>query len=227
MIDIDVQREILIWGYEHRYEKLFEITEIDQLRNIGEPQKFYNVDLLVNLDLIKYEDGSGNLLSMTAKGLKLLEQRDNFDRQFPSKKLSEKTAVRDNLQTINSNQYDAFIAHASEDKEEIARPTANLLKGQELKIWYDEFTLRVGDSLRRSIDKGLTNSRFGIVILSPSFFNKEWPQRELDGLTAREVDGKKVILPIWHKVTYKDVVGYSPTLADRVAAKTADGLPKV
>ncbi len=61
------------------------------------------------------------------------------------------------------------------------------------KVWYDEFTLRVGDSLRRSIDNGLKNSRYGIVVLSEAFFNKEWPQRELDGVFAREVNGEKVI----------------------------------
>jgi hypothetical protein len=51
-----------------------------------------------------------------------------------------------------------------------------------MKKSFDEFTLSVGDRLRRSIDRGLANCRYGIVILSPMFFGKEWPQRELDGL---------------------------------------------
>jgi hypothetical protein len=88
------------------------------------------------------------------------------------------------------------------------------------RIWYDEFELKVGDSLRQSIDKGLVNSRFGIVILSPAFFAKNWPQYELNGLTAREMDGHKVILPIWHQVDRADVLTYSPTLADKVALST-------
>ena len=87
-------------------------------------------------------------------------------------------------------------------------------------IWYDEFELEVGDSLRQSIDKGLANSRYGIVILSPDFFAKNWPQYELNGLTAREIDGHKVILPIWHNVNRQDVLAYSPTLADKVALTT-------
>jgi TIR domain-containing protein len=85
------------------------------------------------------------------------------------------------------------------------------------RVWYDEFELRVGDSLRQSIDKGLVNSRFGIGVLSPAFFAKNWPQYELNGLTAREMDGHKVILPIWHNVDREDVLGYSPTLADKIA----------
>jgi hypothetical protein len=96
-----------------------------------------------------------------------------------------------------------------------------------LLVWYDEFALKVGDSLRRSIDRGLGRSRFGIVVLSHAFFEKEWPQRELDGLVAREVDGRKVILPVWHEVTLEEVRRYSPTLADRVAAKSSEGLEGV
>jgi hypothetical protein len=116
--------------------------------------------------------------------------------------------------------YDAFIAHASEDKEAVVRPLANALTKIGFKIWYDEFELKVGDSLRQSIDKGLANSRYAIVILSNAFFSKNWPQYELNGLVAREIDGKKIILPIWHKIRKKDVVEYSPPLADRVALST-------
>jgi len=87
-------------------------------------------------------------------------------------------------------------------------------------IWYDEFKLKVGDSLRRSIDKGLANSKFGIVVLSSAFFAKNWPQYELDGLVAKEIAGGKVILPLWHKVSKNEVMNYSPTLADKVALNT-------
>lgn len=90
-----------------------------------------------------------------------------------------------------------------------------------MKVWYDEFTLKVGDSLRRSIDGGLSNSRFGTVILSSSFFSKNWTQYELDGMTAKEMDGRKMILPIWHKVTKNEVMKFSPTLADKVALNSS------
>lgn len=116
--------------------------------------------------------------------------------------------------------YDAFISHASEDKVRVVKPLAKVLTAMGFNIWYDEFELEVGDSLRQSIDKGLANSRYGIVILSPDFFAKNWPQYELNGLTAREIDGHKVILPIWHNVSREDVLAYSPTLADKVALTT-------
>ena len=55
-------------------------------------------------------------------------------------------------------QYDVFISHASEDKDEIVRPLANALRSEGLEVWYDEFSLRIGDSLRRKIDHGLATT---------------------------------------------------------------------
>jgi TIR domain/Tetratricopeptide repeat len=124
--------------------------------------------------------------------------------------------------------HDIFVSHASEDKDSIARPLATRLRALGYRVWFDESELRVGMSLRRSIDKGLAGSDRGIVILSPSFLGKEWPQRELDGLAARETaDGEHLILPVWHGVDRQSVTAYSPTLADRVATNTRDGLDQV
>jgi hypothetical protein len=119
------------------------------------------------------------------------------------------------------DQYDIFISHASQDKEDFVEPLAGLLQGMGFRVWYDEFVLKVGDSLRRSIDKGIARSAYGLVVLSPHFFAKAWPQHELDGLTAREIAGrKKLILPVWHNVSHKDVLEYSPPLADKIALDT-------
>jgi ankyrin repeat protein len=123
--------------------------------------------------------------------------------------------------------WDVFISHATEDKEHVARPLAAALTNAGLSVWYDEFTLTLGDSLSRSIDRGLADTRYGIVILSPAFFAKAWPQRELDGLTTREVSTGKVILPVWHHVNRAQVERFSPILADRVAVSTDKGLEPV
>jgi len=125
-------------------------------------------------------------------------------------------------------RHDIFLSHASEDKVAIARPLDKALRRAGVTVWFDEGTLTIGDSLRRKIDEGLAHSRFGIVILSPSFFAKDWPQRELDGLVAREnASGEKAILPIWHKVTKVQVAKFSPTLADRLAGNSKEGLPSL
>jgi hypothetical protein len=113
--------------------------------------------------------------------------------------------------------WDVFISHASEDKDFFVRPLADSLASYGLSIWYDEFSLQVGDSLSRSIDKGLAKSNYGIVVLSPFFLRKDWPEYELRGLTAKESVGHKVILPIWYGVTKADLLSYSPPLADKFA----------
>lgn len=116
--------------------------------------------------------------------------------------------------------FDVFISHASEDKDSVVRDLVNALTAQGLRVWYDDFTLRIGDSLRQKIDRGLAASRVGLVVLSPSFISKGWPNYELDGIVARSVSGEQTLLPIWHEITKQEVIDYSPSLADRVARST-------
>jgi hypothetical protein len=113
--------------------------------------------------------------------------------------------------------YDVFVSHASEDKAFVG-PLVKDLKSAGIKVWYDEDFLFWGDDLRGSIDKGLTSSRFGIVVFSKAFLKKKhWTEHELNGLFARERTGHRVILPIWHKITDKELLKYSPAFADRIA----------
>ena len=117
--------------------------------------------------------------------------------------------------------HDVFISHASEDKDAVVRPLAVALRDRGLDVWFDEFELRIGDSLRRKIDSGLARSRFGIVVLSQHFFKKGWPNYELDGLVTKAVTGDQILLPIWHNVSKDEVIQYSPSLADKLARNTA------
>ncbi|ANZ35827.1 hypothetical protein BBK82_06745 [Lentzea guizhouensis] len=118
---------------------------------------------------------------------------------------------------------DVFISHASEDKDAVVRPLAHALRAKGLRVWYDEFELRIGDSLRRKIDEGIAHSRFGVVVLSPSFLTKGWTTYELDGLITRgnAAGGGQVVLPVLHGLTIGDLLRHSPSLADRVARDTA------
>jgi hypothetical protein len=120
-----------------------------------------------------------------------------------------------------SRAYDVFISHASEDKDAIVRALANALTAEGLKVWYDEFTLRIGDSLRQKIDRGLATSRVGLVVLSPAFIGKGWTNYELDGIVTRTMSGEQILLPIWHNITKQQVIDFSPSLADKVARSTA------
>ena len=119
-------------------------------------------------------------------------------------------------ENLQMNKRDFFISHASEDKDEFVRPLALALIAQGKSVWYDEYEIQVGDSIRERIDDGLARSSYGVVVLSPNFFLKAkmWPKRELDGLvSAEDASGKRVILPVWYKLTVKDVRKQSLTLA--------------
>lgn len=117
--------------------------------------------------------------------------------------------------------WDVFISHASEDKNSIVRELAELLEKLKVKVWYDEFALTVGDSLSRSIDKGLLKSNFGVVIISKKFLEKNWTDYEYRSLLSKEEKGKKVILPIWHNITQQEVKNFSLYLSDKVALDTS------
>ena len=114
-------------------------------------------------------------------------------------------------------KYDIFISHASEDKDAIVRPLATILERLSVRVWYDEFSLQLGDSLTASIDKGLQESKYGLVVLSKAFLSKRWPEYEYRSLMTREIDGERVILPLWYDVTKEDVKTFSLYLADIMA----------
>jgi hypothetical protein len=149
------------------------------------------------------------------------------DQRRPTSTPPISTARQASQRQGSQHEWDVFISHATEDKDAIARLLAQALRASGLRVWYDEFSLKVGDSLRESIDQGLARSEFGVVILSMHFFEKHWPTQELNGLATREVNGKKVILPVWHGVSFEEVRQYSPTLADRVAVTTEKGVDHV
>ena len=120
---------------------------------------------------------------------------------------------------LSRARWDLFISHASEDKEAVVRPLALLLSGLGVRVWYDEFASHPGDSLSKSIDRGLARSRYGLLVLSPSFFAKSWPEYELRGLVALEVAKQAKLIPAWYGVTKRDVLRFSPPLADKVAVQ--------
>ena len=124
-------------------------------------------------------------------------------------------------------EWDIFISYASEDKDAIARPIAELLRRHGLRVWFDEFELSVGRSLTKSINYGLANSSYGIVILSPRFLAKKWPQKELAALVALEETETGRILPVWHELGAEELKQCLPMLADIVAVQSSGGVPFV
>lgn len=136
---------------------------------------------------------------------------------------AEIAQFRANVKSQPTRRFDCFISHISADKDTVVRPLAARLAEKKLKVWYDEFQIKIGDSIRESLDKGLANSRFGIIVLSPGFLDRPWTKYELDGLLSKEAEqGNKVLLPIWHKITKDDIIEKAPSLVGRFALNTAN-----
>ena len=118
--------------------------------------------------------------------------------------------------------YDFFLSHAWKDKPDFVDGLASKAEAAGLKVWYDRQALRWGDSIRQKIDEGLRRSFFGVVILSPNFFERPWPQAELDAIIQKDLSGRGRLLPIWHKLTQDEVANHAPTLAGRLALSTSN-----
>src|SRR5262249_41364686 len=108
--------------------------------------------------------------------------------------------------------HDVFISHATEDKDRFVRPLAEALRATgQIAVWYDEWELHVGDRLVDRINEGLGRSRFGVVVLSPAFFAKNWPRAELEALASLEMsDGRDRLLPIWLGLGADEISDYAP-----------------
>lgn len=137
--------------------------------------------------------------------------------QRESEKLGHKIQFRSQGYVSERTKFEmplAFISHDSRDKEEVAKPIAINLQRMLCPVWYDEFSLKVGDNLRESIEKGLKECKKCILILSPNFFsNKGWTKREFDSIFTREIlEESRLVLPVWHGVTKEQVYDFSPSL---------------
>jgi len=113
----------------------------------------------------------------------------------------------------------AFISHDSRDKELIAKRLSNGLNSRLCFVWYDEYSLKIGDSLRESIEEGIKNAKKCILVLTKNYLsNPGWGKKEFNSIFTREmIFNERVVLPIWYGVTKEEVYDYSPSLADTFA----------
>jgi hypothetical protein len=164
-------------------------------------------------------DGAVNRLIRDAK---IVFERERMRRS------SATNATKAQTIPTTSEVRDFFLSHAGEDKEAFASPLAQELVGRGYTVWFSAYEITLGDSLRARIDRGLSESRFGIVVLSAAFFLKPWPQNELDALAARAAqEGRKVILPVRHGLTLEQLARHSPTLAGVISVDSAIGVSAV
>lgn len=155
--------------------------------------------------------------------------KNNYEDRI--RELTQITTVEKNIQfkeMQDLEEYDVFVSHAWEDKESFVEEFVTCLKELDLKVWYDKDQISWGDSMRKRIDEGLKKSTFGVAVLTPNYIaeGKYWTKAELDGLFQLESINGKTLLPIWHNLTKKEVMEYSPIIASKLAMNTAVSTPQ-
>lgn len=170
------------------------------------------------------------------KSEKAQETMYNYYEKRISDLINEVNQQTNNTHSISSflyendleEEYDVFVSHAWEDKECFVDELVDALTELKIEVWYDKTKISWGDSMREKIDNGLKKSKFGIVVISPNYIadGKYWTKQELDGLFQLESINGKRLLPIWHNITKKEVMDYSPIIAGRLAMTTALMTPK-
>lgn len=175
-----------------------------EFKYFGENEWFNSSKHFLNLGRV-FIYSETELSSKNKARLKEEAKKHNLNIQFRSEKFRKALSMEE--------KPFAFISHDSGDKE-IARNIAINFRKRICPVWYDEFSLQVGDDLRQSIEKGLKECKKCVVILSPSFFsNTGWTKNEFDSIFTRGIlENKALLLPVWYKVTKDEVFEYSPSL---------------
>jgi hypothetical protein len=122
----------------------------------------------------------------------------------------------------STREFDAFLCHASEDKESIVSPFAKTMTQAHMKAWIDEKELRWCDNLVFRIQEGLSKSQFVVVFISMAFLGKKWTDTELNTALSLEIGGKTLVLPILLGITHETLQERYPI----VSAKIYREIPK-
>ena len=124
----------------------------------------------------------------------------------------------------------AFISHDFKDKEIIARPFAQKLAHRSLRtIWYDEFSLKPGDKLRKEIEKGIKESEYCILLLSKNYINNDsWGKIEFESIFTKElIEKRDSIIPIWVDITKEELYEFCPSLVNILGIDWNKGVDNV
>ncbi len=133
------------------------------------------------------------------------------------------TPVRNNVESLATRPElrDVFLCHAWDDRQAAAKELHDLLVSLGVKVWFSEKDVGLRVPLLRAIDKGLANSRVGIVLVTPALLRRLPAEgiadKELSALLARDR-----LVPILHETTYEALREVSPLLGSRSGLSTAE-----
>ncbi len=134
------------------------------------------------------------------------------------------TPIRENVETLATSQpelRDVFLCHAWDDRQGSAKELHDLLEARGVRVWFSEKDLGLGVPMMRAIDKGLVNSRVGIVLVTPAMLQRLPAEgvadKELSALLRRER-----LVPVVHGTTYEELEKVSLLLASRAGLNTKE-----
>lgn len=120
-------------------------------------------------------------------------------------------------------KYDLFISYSHKDKFDLVIPLVSMLEKRGLRVWFDKFEIKTGDSITDKINEGLIQARFGLIIISPSYIQSNWARQELNAFFKKQITlNKKHVLPIWYNISLEEMFDYFPLLADYRAIRLED-----
>lgn len=122
---------------------------------------------------------------------------------------------------MSSDEYDVFVSHASEDKDAVVDGLVQQLEALGVDVWYDDDQIQIGDSLMDSLNEGLSESRYGVIVLSENFIDKNWPESELKALMQRFQQDDVGIMPLRYGISHEVIVDTYPILSDLVSRPVA------
>jgi hypothetical protein len=134
------------------------------------------------------------------------------------------TPVRDNVEKLAATQpelRDVFLCHAWDDRQGSAKELHDLLEARGVRVWFSEKDLGLGVPMMRAIDKGLVNSRVGIVLVTPAMLRR-LPAEGIADLELSALLRRERLVPVVHGTTYEELEKVSVLLASRAGLSTAE-----
>jgi len=132
------------------------------------------------------------------------------------------TPVRENVEKrATLDLRDVFLCHAWDDRQGVAKELHDLLELKGVKVWFSEKDVGLGEPLMRAIDKGLANSRIGLVLVTPALLSRLPAEGIADKELSALLAGERLV-PIVHNTTYEALREVSPLLASRSGLSTSE-----
>lgn len=173
---------------------------------------------------------SSALIYLSGADLTITERAKTYfiDKQTAFERAEEEKRERRRIAEIEAathirKKYDVFISHASKDKEEYVDELNRAVKKLGINVFYDSDVLSWGDNWKQVILNGTADSEFAIIVISQNFFGREWTERELNEFLGQQNEsGQKIVLPLLHGISRRELLDHYPALEEIQYINTAD-----